>query len=162
MPANNGSTMPHGRTTISESSVIDAVVAETMHAEIAIKRMKVGTAGDDAKLAALEAQRARYIEMYGEGLIDKAARDEKLASIDADESKLATMKWVRRITLPPDVRSDDAGKVNAYLRRLFERVTVDMETPGRRGKALPASTTFVWRGPSMRVEFDPEEDAGLG
>jgi len=68
------------------------------------------------------------------------------------------MRWIRRISLPPDVERDDPSEVNAFLRRLFTRVTVDMSRPGRRGIPTPAAATFEWRDPSLRAEADDGEE----
>lgn len=143
--------LPHGRSQITESILTDAIAAETDRALPVIKRRLKGSRDDEAKLEALAAKRARYTELYGEGAIDRAAYDAKIAEITEGEKGLVAMTWMRRVTVAPDVRDDDATKVNAYLRRLFDSITVDMATPGKRGVAVPVAVEAVWRDPSMRV-----------
>jgi hypothetical protein len=86
-----------------------------------------------------------------EGVIDRAERDRRLADVDRERSKLTTRRVLRRITVPPDVASDDPRRVNDYLRRLFTRVVVeDMSKPARRGPSKePLSLLFEWLEPDM-------------
>ncbi len=147
--------IPHVRGWVNESKLLPVIAAEVGHAAVAMKRLQKGSAEDDAALATLAAKRARVIDTYTDGLIDKAERDRRLADIAVAESKLSTRRWIKRISLPPDIETGDPAKVNTYLRRLFERVTVDMSQPATFGpsKWLP-TLDFEWRDPSMRVEED--------
>lgn len=160
--------MAHPRKWVTESVVLPAVAAEAERAALAMRRLQKGTLDDEAKLATLAAKRGRVIDTYADGLIDKPERDRRLAEVAAAESKLSTRRWVRRITIPPQitdavdddgavVKADDPAKVNAHLRRLFVRIVVDMSEPGRKGpsKSVP-NLRFEWRDPSLRVEDDPE------
>ena len=149
----------HSRGWVSESKVIGAIKAEAERAGLMIRRLQQGSPDDEAALAALAAKRSRVIDTYTDGMIDKAERDRRLAAVAESESKLSIRRSVRQITLPPDVEHDDPAKVNAYLRRLFDRVTVDMSEPARRGPSSWVPTlTFVWRDPSMRGEMPDDED----
>lgn len=147
-------TRPHARTMVSEAALLPVVAAEAALFDYARnpRRYRKGVVGDTEKLDALEAKRARWIEQYGEGLIDKPTRDAKLAVVAEAESKLTAARWMRSIELPPDVEHDDPARVNLFLRRLFTRVVVDMSAPGHKGMTVPASATFEWRDPSLRVE----------
>jgi hypothetical protein len=69
-----------------------------------------------AAAAKLAAKRERILADFEDGLIDKAARDVKLAAVADAESKPSTGRWVKRVTLPPDVERADAGRVSEYLR----------------------------------------------
>jgi DNA invertase Pin-like site-specific DNA recombinase len=157
---------PHPRKWVTESTIIGGIVAEVEHitpdAWMNKRRTKKGSAADEAALGELDAKRRRYLEMYGEGLVDKPTRDAKLAEIANAEAKLSSVRWVSQWTVPPliaDVVDEDgtvvpAGQpadVNAFLRRLFDRVTVDMSEPARRGKSswVP-SLAFAWRNPDWR------------
>ena len=153
----------HSRGWVSESKVIGAIRDEAERAALMIRRLQKGSRDDEANLAALAAKRSRVIDTYADGLIDKAERDRRLAAVAESESKLSTRRWVRQITLPPDVERDDPAKVNAYLRRLFDRVTVDMSGRARRGPSswVPI-LTFEWRDPSMRGEALPDGDISVG
>lgn len=151
----------HARGWVNESKLMPVVKAEAERAAIAIRRMQVGSAEDEAAVAALGAKRSRIVDTYADGVIDKAERDRRLAAVAADESKLSTRRWVKLIALPPDVEADDPRRVNAYLRRIFERATVDMSQKAQRGPSKWVPTVaFEWRDPSMRVELDPDEDVG--
>lgn len=144
--------IPHARGWVNESKLLPVVIEEAEHAAVRARRMQKGTAEDEAALAALAAKRTRVIENYEDGLTDKATRDAKLAAIAADESKLSAVRWIKRIGLPPDIENDEPGKVNAYLRRLFERATVDMSQPATFGPSRWVPTVeFEWRDPAMRV-----------
>jgi DNA invertase Pin-like site-specific DNA recombinase len=150
--------IPHVRGWVNESKLLPVVKAEAGRAGIAVRRLQVGSADDEAALAALAEKRGRILENYDDGLYDKPTRDTRLATLADEESKLTSRRWIKRISLPPDVETDDPARINAYLRRLFSRVTVDMSQKALRGpsKWVP-SLTFEWRDPSMRWEDDDEE-----
>ena len=151
-------TIPHARGWVNEAKLLPVIQAEAMRANVAIQRLRKGSKDDEAALAALAAKRVRVIDTYTDGLIDKPERDRRLAEIADAESKLTAMRWIKRITVQPDLESDEPGKVNAYLRRLFSTVVVDMSQPGFRGPSKWVPTVaFEWRDPSMRV--DDEDDA---
>ncbi len=166
---------PHPRKWVTERVVLPGIVAEAERAAFVVKRLQKGSRDDEAKLAALAAKRVRVIDTYTDGLIDKAERDRRLAVIAEDESKLSTRRWVQRITIPPlimddvdadgmVVKADVPAKVNAYLRRLFVRVVVDMSEPGKKGpsRSVPAMS-FEWRDPSMRADDETmSEDEAAG
>ena len=145
--------MAHGRGWINESKLLPVIIDEANRAHLMSKRLRKGSAKDEEALEALDAKRTRVIDMYAEGIIDKPERDARLTQIASDESGYAVRRWVRRYAIPPDIAAEDASTVNAYLRRLFESITVDMSQPAKRGpsKWLP-TLTFEWRDPSLRVE----------
>jgi hypothetical protein len=135
-----------------------------------IRRLQKGSVEDDAILAALATKRARILDMAADGMIDKADAQRRLIEVAEAESKLSTRRWVRQVTRPPliadaidedgtIVKADEPARVNAYLRRLFDGVTVDMSEPARRGPShwVPR-LTFAWRDPSMRVEDVEDAD----
>jgi DNA invertase Pin-like site-specific DNA recombinase len=148
---------PHGRGWVSEHRILPAVIVEAEHANFEVRRLQVGSREDEDALAALTAKRDRVIDMAADGVIDKPERDRRLGEVAEAESKLAVRRWVRRITLPPDVEHDDPVKVNAYLRRIFERVVVDMSQPARRGPSrVVLDLEFKWRDLSLRTEIEDE------
>lgn len=157
---------PHERKWVSEPKVLPVVVAEAGHAAFASKRAQAGSRDDEAKLAALADKRARVIDAYTDGVVDKAERDRRLSEVADSESKLSTRRWFLRIAVPPligdvrtedgqVVRADDPREVNAYLRRLFARVVVEMKPPARPGpsKEVP-HLDFEWRDPSLRLNVE--------
>lgn len=143
----------HARAWVSESVLLPAVRAESDLALPFVRRRQVGNAADDAALAAFAAKRDRTIDTYTDGLIDKAERDRRLAEIAEAESSLSVRRWVRQVALPADIASDEAGRVNAWLRRVFDQVTVDMSVPTKRGpQKAPPSMAFAWRDQAMRAD----------
>lgn len=154
--------LPHGRGTVAERALMTAIIEEVGHAQAAIKRLRVGSADDDAKLADIEAERSRVKTLFRKGHIPEAELDEAMAELDEQESRLSAMRWVKKIPVPPVLDGEDADppeKINAYLRRLFVRIDVDLSTPDKRGSGAPL--VFTWRDPSMRVE-DPEDVSEVG
>jgi DNA invertase Pin-like site-specific DNA recombinase len=159
-------TVPHARGWVNESKLLPLVAAEARQAALLTKRLQRGSAEDELAMRELEAERQRVKAMFRKGRMDEPEFDAAMAEIDDDVSKLSTRRWVRRLSRPlvvmdtvddegTIVPADDAGKVNAYLRRLFERVTVDMSQPARRGpSSWVPSLTFQWRDPSMRAPGD--------
>jgi hypothetical protein len=141
-------------------------MAEADHAALAVRRMRKGTAEDEAALAALAAKRSRILENYDDGHYDKATRDAKLAAIAESESKLSATRWIKRVGVAPKIDTGDSATVNAYLRRLFSRVEVDMSQPAFRGPSKWTPTVaFEWRDPSLRVEeseYVTDDDLAAG
>jgi DNA invertase Pin-like site-specific DNA recombinase len=142
---------PHGRGNVGERKVMPAIAAEAALMDLFAKRVQKGAAGDQAKLAKLAAKRSRVIDMAADGVIDKTERDRRLAEIAADESKLSTVRWVMRLSFPPNMAQSEPADVNAFLRRLFSRVVVDMGGKATMGPSdqVP-SLDFEWRDPSLR------------
>lgn len=79
----------------------------------------------EARRETLEAKRARWIEQYGEGLIDKSERDRRLAVIDRELDDVS----IRADTLaviPEAVDWDSApDKLNAFLRSIWQYIELD-------------------------------------
>jgi len=154
-----GVVRPHGRATVNESSIIASVGAELDHLVLVVKRVNIGSTDDDVKLAELDARRTRIIQNFEDGDITRDVKKAKLDDIADEESKLAATKWIRKITMPPAI-DGDPKLVNAYLRRVFASITVDMRTPGHRGVSMPVNVEATWRDPSLRID-EPLEDGDL-
>lgn len=151
---------PHPRAWVSESKILPLVAAEAERAALLVRRRQVGSASDEAAVRELSSKRERVIDVFTDGLIDKAERDRRLADIATAESKLSARRWMRQITVPPDIATDDPARVNSYLRRLLDHVVVEtMATKARRGPSREDwQLTFAWRDPSMRAT-DADEAA---
>ena len=106
-----------------------------------MRRLQKGSAADAVKAERLKARRDRIVENFEDGVIDKAERDAKLRVVAEEDEKLASLRWVRRLTVPVDL-GDEPEVVNVYLRRLLESITLDATT------GLPSK--FLWRDPSLR------------
>jgi hypothetical protein len=153
-------TVPHARGWVSETKLMPVVAAEAERAAVRWRRLQVGSREDDARLRDLEGKRRRVLENYDDGHYDRPTRDAKLAEIAEQESKLTAVRWIRRVTLPPDLTTGDPSRVNAWLRRLLVRATVDMSQPARRGpSAWTPTMTFEWRDPSMRTDGPDDLEA---
>jgi DNA invertase Pin-like site-specific DNA recombinase len=143
----------HGRKGVTEAAIIRAIIPAI---EATAMRMRlVSTDGGPAvaiDTEALAARRERFIEMYGEGLVTKDRRDEVIAEVEAELIRAQSMRRVRRYTLPPDPAADSPESVNAWMRDTFDRIVVDMATPGKRGVTTEIAITPEWHDPSMRVE----------
>ena len=151
----------HARKTVMESAIIRAIVPAMEETAIRMTRITKGADGGEViDTDALNAKRERFIEMYGEGLVSKARRDEVLHEVDAALTRAASARRVRRYTLPPEP-DGDPERVNAWMRDTFERIVVNMAAPGRRGVSTDVAITPQWRDPSMRVEDVDDEDAAL-
>lgn len=134
----------HARKTVMESAIIRAIVPAMEETAIRMKHITKGADGAAViDVDALNAKRERFIEMYGEGLISKARRDEVIREVEADLQRAASARRVRRYTLPPDPNGDPE-KVNAWMRDTFERIVVDMTTPGKRGVSTDVAITPEW------------------
>ena len=60
--------------------------------------------------------------------------------------------------MAPDIENDDPAKVNAHLRRVFNRATVGMSQPALRGQSKWVPTIdFEWRDPSIRYGDDADD-----
>jgi DNA invertase Pin-like site-specific DNA recombinase len=143
---------PHARGNVLESKVLPIVADEAERFVIQITQRHRGSADDESRLRKLAAKRSRVVDMYADEIIDKPERDRRLAAIAVDESKLSAVRLVRHITFPPDVRTGDPAKVNAFLRRILASATVDMSQPAVFGPSTWAPTIgFEWRDESMRM-----------
>ncbi len=163
-------TVPHPRAWVAETMLLPVIAREVERAAVAVKRAQAGSAQDEATMKALAEKRARIVDMFQEGIIDKVDRDRRLAEVADSESKLETRRWVKRLAVPPLIEpvevagaivpADSPARVNDYLRRLLVNATVDMSQPTRKGRNQPTpALTFEWRDPSMRTDDDAVADA---
>lgn len=131
----------HGKPyVVSEARLLDDMQEEAAHLDVPHDRYEA-VAADEVKRAALEAKHERWVEQYGEGLIDKATRDTKLAAIRAEETTLDAAQIL--IDIPAAVDwEQEPGAVNAVLRALWERVELGPDL-------MPVR--FVWRVPEWRA-----------
>ena len=143
--------IPHGRANVSESKVLPIVAEEALLADTRVRKVQKGNPGDEARLAKLASKRSRVIDAYADGVVDKAERDRRLAAIAEEEAMLSAVRWVWRLTFPPDPLKDDPAKVNAWLRRLLVKARVDMRDAAAHGPSAWLPTVeFEWRDPAMR------------
>jgi hypothetical protein len=116
----------------------------------------VGSAADEARARALDEKRARILDLTADGLIAKDEARERLDAVEDERRGLATRRNITRIAIPAIVTGDDADepqRVNEWLRRLLERITVDMATRAQRGPSRqPISLAFAWRDGALAAQ----------
>lgn len=127
---------PHG---IALSKILPALQAEAARLHVPVDAVET-VAAADTRREAVAAKRERVIDLYADGLIDKAERTLRLGELDDELDTLDAASLI--ITVPPAIDwSWDARKVNEVLRAVWERVELGPDlTPAR----------FVWRVPEWR------------
>jgi DNA invertase Pin-like site-specific DNA recombinase len=108
---------------------------------IVIERGTLPDAGAiQARLAQLDAKRARYVEMYADGTITKAERDRRIALIAADRVKAQASLDVRgagTLFLRPQVDwAADPATINDQLRQVWSAILLN-------GGMLPKRALWV-------------------
>ncbi|MGA3030849.1 MAG: recombinase family protein [Candidatus Limnocylindrales bacterium] len=132
---------PHPRASVPEAAILPAIQEEVAHLRAP---EAIETAGDDTERAELESRRARVIESFMDGTIDRADRDRRLAAISDALGRLETRSEV--VAIPAVDWSQSSATLNGVLRALFERVDVDPET------FQPRPDGYVWRVPEWRAD----------
>lgn len=113
--------LPHPRTGITESLILPAIKAEVAHLQTP-EAVEL-TTGDEAERASLEAKRARIIDTYTDGLIDKAERDRRMAAVMAGLDLLSARQEM--VELPRIDWTEPIAELNAVLRALLTRIDLD-------------------------------------
>lgn len=134
---------------IAEPRLIDAMKAEAGRLRVPYDDL-AEVEGDKAKRAALAAKSERWIEQYGEGLIDKATRDARLAQVAEAVKALDLAEAVRAI--PPTIDWENAtpAEINAVLRTIWDHVELGPDLlPLPPSRERPTGG-FVWRVPEWR------------
>ena len=142
----NGGTDPaHSRPyMISERKLLEVMKAEAAHLRVPYDQVQMA-ATDQAQRAALDAQRDRWIEQYGEGLIDKATRDARLAAVDSAVAALDVIQALVDVPQAVDwtiTETNTIAAVNAVLRALWKEVHLGHDLMPER---------FVWWMPEWRA-----------
>lgn len=136
-----GNALPHPRITVTESHILPAIMAEVAHLRTP-ETIEVEQ-GDAAKWAQLDAQRARIVEAFIDGIIDRSERDRRLVALTATLRGLDARSVILKVPAIDWTRPPRA--LNAVLRALFERIELDPQT------FQPLPTGFVWTVPEWRV-----------
>jgi hypothetical protein len=135
-----GTALPHPRISVSEHLILPAIRAE-------VDRLRTPesvetAASDDARRADLEARRARIIDLFEAGHIDRADRERRLAVI---HDALVNLDDQRAIMAVPKVDwTWPPRELNAVLRAILARVELDPTT------FQPVPDKFVWTMPEWR------------
>jgi DNA invertase Pin-like site-specific DNA recombinase len=135
-----GSVRPHPRVSVTEHLILPAIRAEVarLRAPEAVQAVR-----DDARQRpALEARRARILDMYESGDIDKPEKDRRLSEVAEGLARLDSRRTM--MAVPKVDWTWEPKKLNAVLRALFERIELDAST------FQPKATGFVWTVPEWR------------
>jgi hypothetical protein len=123
---------------VLESTLLPALMAEAAH--LRLPEAVESEGGDDALRASLAAKRARIVDLYADGVIDKAERSRRLELVADAEAAVSAAKTVRELpdavdwTWPPT-------ELNTVLRALWSRVRLGPDmTP----------VAFEWNVPEWR------------
>jgi len=108
-----------------------------------LPRRVEATATDDAKRGELEARRARILDMFEAGHIDRDERERRLSAVYADVERLDAKRVILAVprldwTWPP-------RQINSVLRALFDGIDLVPDT------FQPAPGGFRWRLPEEYV-----------
>ncbi len=141
---------------VSEWRLLPAIRAEADRLRAPANVVELAAA-DTSQRAALEAKRQRWIEQYGEGLIDKTERDRRLAVIGEAEDALDATRALVAVPSRIDWTWTPPNEINAALRAMWERVELGPDL-------MPKLDGFVWRDRAWRSPDPAEEgsEAPLG
>lgn len=141
-----GTALPHPRISVSEHLILPAIRAEVEHLTLPGDTAEA-IAQDDGRRAELEARRSRIIDMYEAGHIDTADRERRLAAVHDALAALEDRRVLRAI--PPVVDwSKPPAKLNAVLRALFTRITLD---PSSFQPVPDPKLAYEWTVPEWRA-----------
>lgn len=133
-----GTSTPHPRISVSEHLILDAIRAE---ADRLVTPEQVETADDSGERAKLEARRARILDMFEAGHVDREERERRLARVTEAAAALDDRRMMQNV--PSVDWSWSPRDLNRVLGALFERIDLDPETF--------RPTGFVWRVPEWRT-----------
>jgi DNA invertase Pin-like site-specific DNA recombinase len=117
-----GTVTPHPRVTVTESKILPTIKAEAAMLR-APGRIDIG---DRSTTDDLEARRARILDMYEAGDIDRAEKERRLEAVMTKLSNLDARQTI--MDVPALDWSWTPRTVNRVLRALFERIDLDPQT----------------------------------
>ena len=117
-----GTVTPHQRVTISEHLILDKIREEAAMLRPP-GRIDIG---DPAASYDLEARRARILDMYESGDIDRPEKERRLEAVTTKLAKLDARQTI--MDIPALDWSWSPRTVNRVLRALFERIDLDPQT----------------------------------
>lgn len=131
--------MPHPRVALSEHLIMPAIRREVEH--LVTPGQVDAEQPSERELAALQERRARVLDMYEAGHVDRTERDRRLDAIYDAMAKLDGRRVV--LNVPSVDWTWETTKLNAVLGALFEVIELDPVT------FQPVH--FVWRIPEWRA-----------
>lgn len=127
----------HKRVSVTESHILPAIQEEVAHL---VTPESVQNDADTSRRAELEARRARILDMFEAGHIDREDRERRLATVQKDIETIDSMGVL--MAVPTIDWSWPPKSINAVLRALFIEVALDPDTF--------QPTSFVWSVPEWR------------
>jgi site-specific DNA recombinase len=114
---------PHPHT-IAESKIRSWIEGEAARFR-GPSAVQAGSEDDEARRTELDDRRARVVDAFLDGTVDKGRRDSELDAIDAELDRLSAA--VRVVDVPQLDWAWQPGAVNAVLRALWDHVELDPE-----------------------------------
>jgi len=134
-----GSVTPHARTSVSEHLILPAIRAEADRL-VTPEMIEAGDTEAEQR-AELEHRKARVLDMFEAGHIDRDERERRLTGIYQSLEKLDARRVVNAI--PRIDWTWPSRQINAVLRALFERIELD--------PATFQPVAFEWTVPEWRA-----------
>jgi len=122
---------------IAESKLLPAIRAEADRFDPDVDILQ--DEQDSERLQAIGARRERVIDLFVNGIIDKADRDRRLSALDAEAEIVETTTRLRAVPQRIDWDRWSAREINNVLRVYFDRIELGPDL-------MP--TRFVWRLPA--------------
>lgn len=124
----------HPRYALTERDILPWIIEEAERFDPPYDQASM-SAEAEARRETLEAKRARWIEQYAEGLIDKAGRDRRLAVIDRELGEIETRTDTLRAIPARDVDwTKPPEALNTFLRSIWHYVELDRTMHPTRGE----------------------------
>jgi DNA invertase Pin-like site-specific DNA recombinase len=136
----------HPRPTgVSQRRILPWAMAEAARLRLPTELAEVRE-HDEARRTELAGKRERWLEMYAEGILDKAARDRRLAEIDAALDALDASTTL--VEIPAIDWSWEPKTLNNVLTALWSYIQLDERM---------RPTEAIWRVPEWRDPDDPRD-----
>jgi DNA invertase Pin-like site-specific DNA recombinase len=132
--------LAHPRASVTEAAILPAVKTE-------VARLRTPeafeTTGDETERAELDARRARIVEAFMDGTIDRADRDRRLAALSDALGRIEARSEI--VAVPAIDWTKPPKDLNTVLRVVFDRIDLDPET------FQPVPKGYKWRVPEWRA-----------
>jgi len=135
-----GTALPHPRISVSEHLILPAIRAEVDR--LAAPSEVETESADQSQRGDLEARRARIIDLFEAGHIDRIDRERRLSAVHDALARLDDRAAV--VAVPAIDWTWPPRELNVVLRALFNRVELDPET------FQPKPDGFAWTVPEWR------------
>lgn len=131
----------HGKKSVTERQLMPWIRAEADRLQLDFTSVTMAEEVNQER-AGLDAKRDRIVDMFADGTIDKAARDSRLAVVDADLERVAATAQDIEVDLEPVDWTKPPKVVNAVLRAMWRHIDLD---------ATMQPVSAEWRVPEWRA-----------